>query len=421
VDKNTSATNHEAPVTNTQAHSMDGESQEERDRRLRELWDKLDARHSGAVDLVDLKAGLQRMNHPLKDADVLIRDMLKTCDINNDGEISYDEFVRFCTQTEKELWQLFESIDRDHNGKLDKGELSLAFERAGVMVSNARLDRFFSYIDKNHDGRIDFSEWRGASLKHWSQRRPSDDQGRDRVANSQEHVLDFLLFLPTHAPGLKTVLNYYNSTARLTAEGDVHLSDEALSGLGMVSDFLKTSLFGAIIMLAWPSEKCRNRYISTSHDEDDMNPSTTSPDYGNAISLPEDAHHIQMIEDNDPHIPIKPARRKEPESIRLTDFVPNIGYFAAGGLSGITSRTATAPLDRLKVYLIAQTGTSNAQEALQAAKSGAPSLATKRGISTLAIACKELWAAGGVRSLFAGISTRTHLKISFTDPLQGMV
>lgn len=156
------ATNHEAAVTSTHTHSMDGESQEERDRRLRELWDKLDARHRGAIDLPDLKAGLQRMNHPLKDADVLIRDMLKTCDINNDGKISYDEFVRFCTQAEKELWQLFESIDRDHNGKLDKGELSMAFERAGVVVSNARLDRFFSYIDKNHDGRIDFSEWRGA-------------------------------------------------------------------------------------------------------------------------------------------------------------------------------------------------------------------------------------------------------------------
>jgi solute carrier family 25 phosphate transporter 23/24/25/41 len=79
-----------------------------------------------------------------------------------------------------------------------------------------------------------------------------------------------------------------------------------------------------------------------------------------------------------------------------------IGYFAAGGLSGITSRTATAPLDRLKVYLIAQTGT--ATEALQAAKKGAPLQATKHSASTLWNACKELWAAGGIRSLFAGKS-----------------
>lgn len=87
--------------------------------------------------------------------------MLSACDINHDGQITYDEFVKFCDETERSLWTLFQSIDRDHNGKLDKSELSQAFERSGVAVSNARLDRFFGYIDKDHDGKIDFPEWRG--------------------------------------------------------------------------------------------------------------------------------------------------------------------------------------------------------------------------------------------------------------------
>jgi len=138
-----------------------GESEEQREERLRTLWRKLDTKQKGTLDLPALKNGLGQMNHPLKDADTMIRDMLAACDINHDGKISYDEFVRFCKQTEQELWALFQSIDRDHDGNLDKGELRLAFERAGVAVSNARLDRFFSYIDKNHDGTIDFSEWRG--------------------------------------------------------------------------------------------------------------------------------------------------------------------------------------------------------------------------------------------------------------------
>jgi len=98
----------------------------------------------------------------------------------------------------------------------------------------------------------------------------------------------------------------------------------------------------------------------------------------------------------DPHIPIKPARRK----LKLTDLVPDVGYFVAGGVSGITSRTVTAPLDRLKVYLIAQT--TNTNDALQAAKSGAPVQAGRQGMRTLVNACKDLWAAGGIRSLFAG-------------------
>jgi solute carrier family 25 phosphate transporter 23/24/25/41 len=80
--------------------------------------------------------------------------------------------------------------------------------------------------------------------------------------------------------------------------------------------------------------------------------------------------------------------------------VPDVGYFVAGGVSGITSRTVTAPLDRLKVYLIAQT--TNTNDALQAAKSGAPVQAGRQGMRTLVNACKDLWAAGGIRSLFAG-------------------
>ena len=49
---------------------------------------------------------------------------------------------------------------------MDKSELASAFQRSGVGVSNARLDRFFSYIDKDHDGLIDYNEWRGTFDHH---------------------------------------------------------------------------------------------------------------------------------------------------------------------------------------------------------------------------------------------------------------
>ncbi|KIW06714.1 hypothetical protein, variant [Verruconis gallopava] len=82
------------------------------------------------------------------------------------------------------------------------------------------------------------------------------------------------------------------------------------------------------------------------------------------------------------------------------DLVQGLGYFVAGGISGIVSRTTTAPLDRLKVYLIAQT--KNAEQTLNAAKSGAPLAALRGAWRTSANAMKDLWAAGGMRSLFAG-------------------
>ncbi len=86
----------------------------------------------------------------------------------------------------------------------------------------------------------------------------------------------------------------------------------------------------------------------------------------------------------------------------LTVLIIDPGYFAAGGIAGAVSRTATAPLDRLKVYLIANTGV--AKDSLQAVKHGEPLKVVKNVGRPLVDACKELWKAGGVRSLFAGMS-----------------
>jgi solute carrier family 25 phosphate transporter 23/24/25/41 len=55
---------------------------------------------------------------------------------------------------------MFQSIDRNQNGELDKGELKAAFARAGVSVSNSKLDQFFAEVDTNRDGVITFEEWR---------------------------------------------------------------------------------------------------------------------------------------------------------------------------------------------------------------------------------------------------------------------
>lgn len=177
------------------------------------------------------------------------------------------------------------------------------------------------------------------------------------------------------------------------------LSDEAIQGLGTTLSFLKNSLFGAITQLVRPAPA--PAYTATTGAQPaaaaTLSDAAQAPGLTYADYAGEDE---QLIAEDDPHIPLKPARRKERESLRLTDFVPDVGYFIAGGVSGITSRTATAPLDRLKVYLIAQTG--NATEAVQAAKQGAAVQASKQGFQTLVNACKELWAAGGIRSLFAG-------------------
>lgn len=193
--------------------------------------------------------------------------------------------------------------------------------------------------------------------------------------------------MPTSSPGLKAVFSYYQTAVKVTQEGDVSMSDDSIQGLGTTASFLSTYLFGAIAQIA-----------SAPLPRQELPPSP-SP-VTSVMNVTPSAIVPSMMEDGVMEV----SRTSIKSQIRsvLTEFVPDPGYFLAGGISGVASRTTTAPLDRLKVYLIAQTGV--AQEAVSAAKSGAPVEATKQASNTLRQACKELWAAGGIKSLFAGAS-----------------
>jgi len=143
---------------------MPGESHQQREQRIARLWQNLDTADQGQLDIKALKRGLRKIDHPLKNADTLLHDVLKAVDTSGDGQIQFNEFRVFIEHAERELSQLFDNIDRDNSGTLDKDELRQAFARSGVVVSNAKIDQFFDEIDTNHDGRISFEEWRWNTL-----------------------------------------------------------------------------------------------------------------------------------------------------------------------------------------------------------------------------------------------------------------
>lgn len=244
---------------------------------------------------------------------------------------------------------------------------------------------------------------------------------------------NFLLFLPTHAnPGLKAVLSYYSSTITLNAEGDTAISEETLEGLGN-SQFpdqksiflinLSTLLFGAILKIAEPPSKTTNSELST-----DLPQSTYAPTSSNSTADAMDHVHAHFIEGTRDGVSIdvtdylSPAEKvsivenvtTHKKKSLLTEVLPDPGYFAAGAVAGIVSRTSTAPLDRLKVYLIASVG--DAKGPIDAVKKGDVVVAVRHLGQPLIAASKDLWKNGGIRNLFAGKVRSSQIQILSLTP-----
>ncbi|KAK9466570.1 mitochondrial carrier domain-containing protein, partial [Lipomyces arxii] len=96
----------------------------------------------------------------------------------------------------------------------------------------------------------------------------------------------------------------------------------------------------------------------------------------------------------------------EGDVILSDDNLAGIGYFVSGGVAGATSRTFTAPFDRLKVYLIAYTPVNSASEAVKGAGSavikGEASVKNTVVKSPLIAATKTILEHGGISNFFVG-------------------
>ncbi|KAK8134807.1 hypothetical protein PG984_006819 [Apiospora sp. TS-2023a] len=387
------------------------ESQNQRDARLEQLWTKLDYQHKGELDWKGLQRGLRKIDHPLKNADDLLKKMTKLVDTNGDGKIQYEEFKTFVEATERQLYLLFKSIDRDNNGRLDKDELQAAFQHAGLAVPMRRLHTFFEDVDLNKDGYISFDEWR-----------------------------DFLLFMPNNPSSttLGAVFTFYSDVVVLNSEGDSVISDETLSGLGTKFNFLIEALFGSIIRLASPPDAPKpvhppsvashstaqspqdlsydDSQAYNAHSAMDSQQAAPTGRHGHISAAMSTTVNRAVARAHSPghRAPQNTASTDEPtdlisdmiedgseEEFGLMNYLPGLGYYVAGAAAGGISRTATAPLDRLKVYLLINTKSST-DAAVEAAKTGRPVDAVKNFSRSLTRAFSELYREGGLRGLWAG-------------------
>lgn len=134
------------------------ETKDERELRIRCLFNFFDKSSTGFLDNAQIETGLTALHIPSDYK--YARDLLHVCDANKDGRVDYEEFRRYMDDKELELYRIFQTIDVEHNGCILPEELYDALVKAGIEINDEELALFVERVDKDNDGVITFEEWR---------------------------------------------------------------------------------------------------------------------------------------------------------------------------------------------------------------------------------------------------------------------
>ena len=129
------------------------------------LFNQIDLNGDGKITGKELYLGLkQRLNSDSLEDDV--RNIFKNLDMNNDGYIEYEEFVRASVSKEKFMGEnalkfAFRFFDKDDSGKITFSEIETVFKNS--VTDKEHMEEAFNKIifevDINRDGQISFEEF----------------------------------------------------------------------------------------------------------------------------------------------------------------------------------------------------------------------------------------------------------------------
>lgn len=93
--------------------------------RLLKLFQSMDVDGTGAIDTQNPRLST-KMRRRFRES--VVKEIL--AEINSE-QITFPQFERFIRQKEKELFEIFNELDRDHSGFLESEDLRLAMKKAG--------------------------------------------------------------------------------------------------------------------------------------------------------------------------------------------------------------------------------------------------------------------------------------------------
>ncbi|XP_045148057.1 calcium-binding mitochondrial carrier protein SCaMC-1 [Echinops telfairi] len=131
---------------------------EQQPTRYQSLFQQLDRNRDGVVDIGELQQGLRSLGVPLgQDAEEKI---FNAGDVNKDGMLDFEEFMKYLKDHEKQMKLAFKSLDKNNDGNIDASEIVQSLQTLGVTISEKQAELILQSIDADGTMTVDWNEWR---------------------------------------------------------------------------------------------------------------------------------------------------------------------------------------------------------------------------------------------------------------------
>eukprot|EP00977_Amphora_coffeiformis_P010295 scaffold2385_cov178-Amphora_coffeaeformis.AAC.12 len=130
---------------------------------LEETFSMFDKDGGGTISTEELHGIFKQLGNDISKADVVA--LIKSVDINNDGEMDFKEFVSMMKKmpdAANELKDAFKVFDADGSGSTSKAEMNKIMKKFGQNLTEEELDAVMREVDSDGDGEITFEEFKKA-------------------------------------------------------------------------------------------------------------------------------------------------------------------------------------------------------------------------------------------------------------------
>ena len=339
--------------------------------------------------------------------------------VDDDGgarqrQIEWEGFLAYAENKERELYKIFVEMDRNCDMRLDVQEIRTALDRAGIDVPQISLDDFVASLTSTR------------TLGHIS--------GEKTYVTFPE-FRDYLLLLP-RKPSVPEIFRFYQVRKAFGLFGMGGIFAELSLGWGKTERGATAVNFDGDVSLAGEEKKRESPAVkeakraeklgkrqeaaaaAATKAVDETVDSTTDGSASAALST--STGSVDEVKQQAAQGAAAAAKTAHDQSIdeeeeeEDNDMIHGavaLKFLVAGGIAGAVSRTATAPFDRLKIYLITTARSPDVVEAAKSAVSGeargnGKAAAAKAAGQGLGILREALWNlyrdGGGLRAFWVG-------------------